>query len=481
MSRSTRSLVVGFALVAAALVAVDLPAQVQPADPCEEGHRLFVQKDFLGAEPLLKRCLDSDPDNAQAWLSLTVIDVLQGKIEPALSYGKEAVARDPENPDTHYWYGRALIQSGQPEKAQEHWEKGLTLSQRHVGILEGLARLSMDQGLDAKAYNLLNQLQMQGVDDAWIHKLLADLARRKGLWNQAMLHWQDAIDRMGETGSNLTVLGELAILAGRKDEAVSIFQRAVAVEPTAATWGGLGEAWFAVDEVDSAEAALREAVALDPQDPRHHYNLANVLEIQGEFDEAEQQFETYVARAPQDPIGHLNYGIHLERRGQLEQALAEVARAAELDPELVSALVVQAQILEKLGRYDEALLVIGRLETQDAESLAELEAWRQRMASQMDSDTVARGAGKVRLLHIVTSDREAADKALAELQGGADFATLAVRYSAGPTAHQGGDIGWVDPTQMVEPLRSAITALAVGTTSPLVEARGQYHIFKRIR
>ena len=67
------------------------------------------------------------------------------------------------------------------------------------------------------------------------------------------------------------------------------------------------------------------------------------------------------------------------------------------------------------------------------------------------------------------------------LDNGEDFGALATRFSTGATAVRGGDIGWVDPTQMVGDLREAIERLEPGETSPPVVTGGQTHFFKRIR
>jgi len=88
--------------------------------------------------------------------------------------------------------------------------------------------------------------------------------------------------------------------------------------------------------------------------------------------------------------------------------------------------------------------------------------------------------GKVHILHMVLGQKEILDKVLESLELGANFAELTVRYSGGPAAARGGDIGWIKPADMVEPLRSAIEALAENEISPPVESRGLYHLFKRI-
>ena len=188
----------------------------------------------------------------------------------------------------------------------------------------------------------------------------------------------------------------------------------------------------------------------------------------------------FLALVPDDPVGRFNYGIHLDKQGRTEEALAEVTRAIELNPEMLTARVVQAQLYEELGRWDEALAVVQELNLVDEANTAELTAWEIRIIEQRDTSLAAIAEGKIHLLHMVLGSQEILDTVVAELAAGTAFTTLAVSFSSGGAAAKGGDIGWINPQDMVEPMKSAILALEVNETSPPVEAGGLFHIFKRI-
>jgi parvulin-like peptidyl-prolyl isomerase len=180
-------------------------------------------------------------------------------------------------------------------------------------------------------------------------------------------------------------------------------------------------------------------------------------------------------------MGHFNYGVHLESAGDLERAIAEVEQAVRLDPEYLEAQVVLAQMYEQAGRTEDALRTIETLGSLDPEAAAQLEQWRRRLLGQEQQTSAALAAGKVHLLHIITEDEDARRLVVEGLAAGEDFGNLATRFSTGATAVRGGDIGWVDPAQMMDELRIAIERLEPGETSPPVEAGGQTHFFKRIR
>lgn len=455
-------------------------AQTLDDEPCGQGQRYFQDDNYIAAEPFLKRCLERG-ESLDALLPLTVITVLQERVDEGLDFGARALAIAPDNARVRYWYGRAQLIAGDAEAAMQQWEAGLERDVAHLGILEGLGRLSLQQGNDARAYNLFLQMRLQGANDLWLHEMLSTLARRRGLWDRAARHWQDLVDVDGRSEENLVILGELLILAGQAEDALAIFRDAVATSPSGATWGGLGEAWFAMNEVDSAAVALRRAVELAPDNPHNRFNLANTLQIMGDLEGAEQQFVSYLEAVPDDPIGHFKYGVHLELRGDEERALAEVERAVSLDSRYIEALVVLAQMYENRGRVDETLSTLTRLEQLDPGAAEELTAWKRRVEDERDAGASNLAAGKVMLQHIIVADAAVADDVSEALAAGEEFTSLASRYSSGPTAARGGDLGWVNPQEMMPELQAAISALDPGEVTSPVAAGGFVHFFKRVR
>ncbi len=65
-----------------------------------------------------------------------------------------------------------------------------------------------------------------------------------------------------------------------------------------------------------------------------------------------------------------------------------------------------------------------------------------------------------------------------ELRGGADFQTLAKHYSKGPAAQQGGDVGYMDRSEVAPFIAKAIEGLKKGQESGLVQGPDGYYIVK---
>ncbi|MEO6064895.1 MAG: peptidylprolyl isomerase, partial [Lysobacterales bacterium] len=101
-------------------------------------------------------------------------------------------------------------------------------------------------------------------------------------------------------------------------------------------------------------------------------------------------------------------------------------------------------------------------------------------------------SGDVRLAHIVVSLPENADAlqvqaaatkietAAREIAGGADFAAAAIKYSDGPQALEGGDLGWRSYDEVPELFSEAVTTLTKGEVSRPMRGPSGFHLLKLV-
>ncbi|WP_050928937.1 peptidylprolyl isomerase [Aestuariivita boseongensis] len=80
--------------------------------------------------------------------------------------------------------------------------------------------------------------------------------------------------------------------------------------------------------------------------------------------------------------------------------------------------------------------------------------------------------------HILVETQEEAQAIITELEGGADFATLAQEKSTGPSGPSGGELGWFGPGRMVPDFEAAVIALDVGAISQPVQTQFGWHVIK---
>lgn len=74
--------------------------------------------------------------------------------------------------------------------------------------------------------------------------------------------------------------------------------------------------------------------------------------------------------------------------------------------------------------------------------------------------------------------RALAEKLLGFLKAGEKFEEVALKYSKGPNADQGGDLGLVPRGQMMNDIEDVIFNLDTGSVSEVIKTKLGYHIFK---
>ncbi|WML91270.1 peptidylprolyl isomerase [Thiothrix lacustris] len=81
--------------------------------------------------------------------------------------------------------------------------------------------------------------------------------------------------------------------------------------------------------------------------------------------------------------------------------------------------------------------------------------------------------------HILMKTKAEADGIIKELDNKVDFADLAKKSSDGPSASQGGDLGWFKPSTMVKPFADAVAKMEPGTyTKKPVQTDFGWHVIK---
>jgi len=158
-----------------------------------------------------------------------------------------------------------------------------------------------------------------------------------------------------------TNLGTALHEAGRLDEAVARYEKAVALQPDyAPAYNNLGVTLRAQGKVDAAIAAYERGLERDSAYSDLHYNLANALLAQNRADEAAAHLKTSLAGQPDSAATHNNLGTALAVKGQYEQAVAEFRAAIGMEPTSVLAHRNLGNALASMGRGAEARTALER-------------------------------------------------------------------------------------------------------------------------
>jgi len=117
----------------------------------------------------------------------------------------------------------------------------------------------------------------------------------------------------------------------------------------------LGMALLRLRDPRAAEAAVRKAIALNPQHVDARTFLAWIeLEVRGDVDAAISEYQKIIELHPELPDAYSNLAVAQKRKGELDRAVANLNRALERKPDFASALTTRGGILAEQDKWAEA-------------------------------------------------------------------------------------------------------------------------------
>jgi predicted O-linked N-acetylglucosamine transferase (SPINDLY family) len=161
---------------------------------------------------------------------------------------------------------------------------------------------------------------------------LANVSAMQGKTDEAVTYFERTLALRPDYAEAHTNLGNVFLAQGRIDRAVVHFERALSFMPDARIHHNLGIAYALQRKLDRAVDQHERALALRPDYAEAHNGLGLALMSQWKMDQAVKHFQRAVALQPDFPEAHNNLGLALGLLGKTEQAVALYERALALRP-----------------------------------------------------------------------------------------------------------------------------------------------------
>jgi tetratricopeptide (TPR) repeat protein/tRNA A-37 threonylcarbamoyl transferase component Bud32 len=248
-------------------------------------------------------------------------------IEEAISYGRAALASNPESIAGHLSLVRILGEAKQLDEA----------------IL--LARKAVE----------LNPTCAEA------HRLLGVFLQRYGDLDEAVEVFKTAIDmaiKSDENPSTARIGLSITLCAkGERGAAIVELKKAVAVDPKhkyALTILGLYQGLNG--DLADAKVSFDSAIALDPRDARIHYEIGRSYLFRGEHGDAMVEFRKAIAIDPEYVSAYVNLAATQRLQGKPDEAMVEFQKAIAIDPENAMVFNALGYTLRLQGKLDEAIV-----------------------------------------------------------------------------------------------------------------------------
>jgi predicted O-linked N-acetylglucosamine transferase (SPINDLY family) len=192
---------------------------------------------------------------------------------------------------------------GETAQAEALWRQVLALDPRHAEALFHLGNRALERGEVAAAIECFERALEHAPGHAALLNNLGLALEKSGDAERARACYEAVLAADPRHPDALLNLANVSFAAGRYADSARMHERAAAVRPatSAEVWVQRGLAQERTADFDGAEASLREAARLAPDDVRIQTNLATLYVRQRRHVEAEEPLERALALDPDAP------------------------------------------------------------------------------------------------------------------------------------------------------------------------------------
>lgn len=204
-----------------------------------------------------------------------------------------------------------------------------------VEQLQQMGESYLAAGDVANALKFLTLAHEKSPNDPMILYELGLAYDERGLSDQALLHYQNALKLKPDFSDVHNAMGRLYAARGQLDKAQASFEEAFSNPfygmPFIALYN-LGLVYEKKNDPHSALQKYEEAIRLQPSYGIAHYRMGYVLEAMRRTDEARRAYGKAVQYSPDMAQAHLRYGVLSYNAGDLQNALYSLNRVLKLAP-----------------------------------------------------------------------------------------------------------------------------------------------------
>ena len=358
--------------------------------------QLLIQvKSFDKAHGLDEEILRSTPNDSEALLYRSQIQISEGHAADAVQALQGVIRNAPDNSQAHYALGVAFEKQGDLQRARSEWEEALRLDPNSLDAERSIANAALEQGdmralenaatqlirlephaAEGFALRALSHINMQQFEageqdareaiavnpqDAFGYVQLGNLRLSQARYSEAIAAYQDALKRNSNSLDSLRGLVSAYIAGKEPDKAISAVKAQIGATPaSSAFYALLGDVQFhGKKDLDAAQTALEKSTALDPHNSAAWMELCEVLAAKGHLNQAIAANQQALAANPGRVDLFILLGNLYESNsdwGHSQQAYHGALAIHPQDP--IASLGLARTMLQTSGNLDTALALV---------------------------------------------------------------------------------------------------------------------------
>ena len=244
-----------------------------------------------------------NPDNLYSQRQLGLHYEANGEFSSAKDVYLREVAKNPGNPDVHFFLGSLYATLGEYKKSKNAFEEALYLDPNHGATIEAM---SMYVGTEAqkKLSNDILRLSSEKVPDGPAYRLT--LIREKmasGNYEEALNLSDEASKQFPFHSGFIQLLGNNQMRLGKVEHAKKSFQRSIKLNPKEVQPHlSLADLYFDQGKFVYAALSFSDAVYLEPDNPDYRYMQGLSYFNANEWGRTAASWEDFLHYRPNDAI-----------------------------------------------------------------------------------------------------------------------------------------------------------------------------------
>ena len=271
--------------------------------------------------------------------------------------GAEAYFLKARQADSAYlqtYYNTAILKlsQGKPDEAMIQYDLAIGVSPGDVRALVASAIILESQDQDEAAEARLEKARSGG--DLGAALMLSQFLQRHGKSDRSVAVLEEELSKKPSSLALIAAKANLHVARKETEKAMSMFGQMEAADP----WAGIMErtrAHMVMGEIDKAEAAARQLIALKPDKAQSYLPLVGVLEARQDRVGAEEVLRKALKLEPENPRLMVSLGEFQLRGRDADNALKSFEQALAIAPSNVSALTGKGAALQLQGKSLEAI------------------------------------------------------------------------------------------------------------------------------
>ena len=322
---------------------------------CRLARVALIEGDQEACASHIQRVLTQAPNNIEALLVKSDLDLTRGNTDSAIEQYQNLVASRPNAPLLRHRLAMSLLRNREVGRAIAELEKVTEQTPNHLQSRLQLAELYMGTGDLERAQEVLRELVDYAPGLARAHTLLGAVQKSRGDLSAALQSYARVMELTPDNPQGHYLTGRALLAQEKKPEAREKFETALEKSGTfSPALANLVMMDFQAGETNAALSRVNAQLATHPDEAPFHYLKAKVHLLAGETDEMEAALLETIRLDPKLLGAYILLSRSYASTGRLDESLERVKAALEVKPDDPGTLMLAGALYQQQGNAEEA-------------------------------------------------------------------------------------------------------------------------------